>query len=38
MLTETEIAKLDKDGYVSLGQLLADEQVKTINTKLMIYC
>jgi len=34
MLTETEIAKLDKDGYVSLGQLLADEQVKTINTKI----
>lgn len=34
MLTKEELATLDRQGYVSLGKLLTDEQVKAINNRV----
>lgn len=34
MLTKEELATLDRQGYVSLGKLLTDEQVKAINNRI----
>ncbi|MBM1107125.1 phytanoyl-CoA dioxygenase family protein [Aurantibacter crassamenti] len=34
MLSTEELKTLDRDGYVSLGQLLSNEQVKAINDKI----
>lgn len=35
MLSATEKEKLDNDGYVNLGQLLSDDQVNTVNNRLI---
>ncbi len=34
MLTKAELEKLDKDGYVLLGQLLSNDEVIEVNQKI----